>query len=293
MSFLEETKKQIIGMITKSVCCKRAMLSGILFAKARLSEGEISLNLTDGATVELVVRELSESYGKEAKIGKNSLGGVGDTLTFYAPSLERYLRSLSDGAEPFTKKCEGCQSAFLRGVFLASGRISDPKKQFRVEISVGERTELLRAILSECGISFSYIKRGKEDILYLQKSSEIEDFFGALGLNNTVFYLMNLNFEKELKNSVNRIRNCETNNISKTVSAAAKSIAAINALDEANLLSTLPEELERTARLRMQYKDYSLSRLAAEFSPPLSKPGLSHRLNKIIEIAENYFGKEE
>ena len=292
MSFLEETKKQIIGLITKSVCCKRAMLYGILFAKAKLSEGKISLNLTDRATLDFVLHELSETYGKEAKIGKNSEGGVGDTLTFYAPSLERYLRSISDG-ELFTKKCEGCQSAFLRGVFLAAGRISDPKKRMRLEISAGERTEILKELFSKYGVNFSYVKRGKEDLIYLQKGSEIEDFFGTLGLNNTVFYLMNLNFEKELKSSVNRIRNCETNNISKTVSAAAKAISAITALEEANLISTLPEELERTAKLRMQYKDYSLSRLAAEFSPPISKPGLSHRLNKIIEIAENYFGKEE
>ncbi len=293
MTFLEETKKQIIGMTTKSVCCKRAQLMGILFAKARLTEGEISLNLSDRSVAELTAREILEGYGKEAKIGKARSGGVGDLVTFYTPSLERYIKSLSEsGAEPYTKKCESCTGAFFRGVFLAAGRISDPKRQLRLEISVGERTDMLREMFMERGIFFSYVKRGKEDILYLQNGSAIEDFFGALGLNNTVFYLMNLNFEKELKNSVNRIRNCETNNISKTVSAAARSIAAITALEEANLISTLPEELETTAKLRMQYKDYSLARLAAEFSPPISKPGLSHRLNKIIEIAENYFGKE-
>ncbi len=292
MTFLEDVKNQIIGMTTKSVCCRRAMLSGVFFAKARLVEDKITLNLSDKSAIDFTARLILEFYGKEATLGKNSLGGIGDTLSFFAPSAEKYIRSLSSRGEAFIKKCDGCTAAFLRGVFLAAGRIVDPKKQFRLEVSVGERYKQLLELLSNLGTSFSYVKRGKEDILYLQKSSEIEDFFGLLGLNNTVFYLMNLNFENELKNSVNRIRNCETSNISKSVFAAAKSISAITALDEANLLSTLPDELLTTARLRMQYKDYSLSRLAAEFSPPLSKPGLSHRLNKIIEIAENYFGKE-
>ena len=100
------------------------------------------------------------------------------------------------------------------------------------------------------------------------------------------FLLMNSKIEGEFKNSANRVRNCETNNILKTVSASARWVSAIEALDEANLLSTLPDELEKTARLRLEYRDYSLARLAAEFTPPISKPGLSHRLNKIVELSD-------
>ena len=103
-------------------------------------------------------------------------------------------------------------------------------------------------------------------------------------MNATTFLLMNSKIESEFKNTANRIRNCETNNIIKSISASAKFVEAIEALESANLLSTLPEELEKTARLGLQYKDYSLARLAAEFTPPISKPGLSHRLNKIYDI---------
>ena len=83
---------------------------------------------------------------------------------------------------------------------------------------------------------------------------------------------------------VSRRINCETNNIAKAVNAAAKQLEVISKLEEQNLLSSLPEELEVTARLRLQNKDLSLSQLAAVAVPPISKPGLSHRLKKIMEL---------
>jgi DNA-binding protein WhiA len=136
-------------------------------------------------------------------------------------------------------------------------------------------------------MSFLRTKRRSEDIIYTSNSNLLEDFFATIGLNSLTFLLINSKIENEFKNTANRIRNCETNNIDKTISASLKWVNAIEALEKANLLSTLPEELEKTARLRLEYKDYSLARLAAEFSPPISKPGLSHRLNKILEIYEN------
>jgi DNA-binding protein WhiA len=105
---------------------------------------------------------------------------------------------------------------------------------------------------------------------------------------------MNNKIEKDLKNTANRQSNCELYNIQKTVTASGRVLNAINALKDANLLSTLPEELENTAQLRLKYPDYSLARLASVFTPPISKPGLSHRLNKIVEFAEKVLvGKDE
>ena len=103
---------------------------------------------------------------------------------------------------------------------------------------------------------------------------------------------MNAKIEGELRNNANRVFNCDTNNIDKAVRASLKHISYISRLDEANLLSSLPEELEATARLRLLYKDYSLAQLAAISVPSISKSGLSHRLNKISEIAEKLLTKK-
>jgi DNA-binding protein WhiA len=123
-------------------------------------------------------------------------------------------------------------------------------------------------------------------VIYVKNSSEIEDFCALAGLNNAAFAVMNAKIEGEIRNNVNRVANCETNNIEKAVLASQKHINVILELERLNLLSSLPEELEQTARMRVLYRDLSLAQLAQKMVPPVSKPGLSHRLNRIIQLAE-------
>lgn len=292
MSFLSELKSQIISQPYKSVCCRRALINGIIFAKGKISDGEIAISLESLESIEYARELIKEFFGAEARILTGEKGGRRKLLSFKSPASERYLNSLKNSDSVlYNEKCAVCTSAFLSGVFLASGRVTDPKKHYRIEFAPYSNTQRLAEFLGEIGLAFSITKRRDEVILYSGNSSVAEDFFAAAGMNSTAFYLMNSKIENEFKNSANRIRNCETNNIIKTVSASARWVEAIEALDKANLLSTLPEELEKTARLRMEYKDYSLARLAAEFTPPISKPGLSHRLNKIVEISEGLLKK--
>ena len=110
-------------------------------------------------------------------------------------------------------------------------------------------------------------------------------------MNKTVFAIMNAKISGEIRNSVNRIANCETNNIGKAVRASGKHLEVIVELANANLLSSLPDELERTARLRMEHPDYSLTQLSQIIVPPVSKSGLSHRLNKIVELSRSLLNK--
>lgn len=294
MSFLTDIKKQILNQPYKSACCRRAMLNGIIFAKGSLINGEVCITLEHKDSMEYTSVLVKEFFGKEVDISTSNIGGRRKILSFTSGACEKYLHLLSTNATPlFNERCTGCVSAFLRGVFIACGRITDPEKRYRLEFSPVDRQDILLEYFSQSGINLSLSERRGERILYTGNSSVAEDFFALIGMNSIAFLLMNSKIESDFKNTANRIRNCETNNILKTVSAAAKWIEAIEALEKANLLSTLPEELEKTARLRIEHRDYSLSRLAAEFTPPISKPGLSHRLNKILEISENLLGKRE
>ena len=182
---------------------------------------------------------------------------------------------------------------FLKGIFLACGRVSDPEKQYNLEFALSERIEKLDVFLNSIGISLKHIRRRNEEILYSKHSGVVEDFFAAAGMNTTAFDLMNSKIENEIRNNVNRVRNCETNNILKAVSSSMKQIAAIEELERANLLSTLPEELEVTARLRLNHKDLSLAQLSSISVPPISKSGISHRLNKIIDISSRLLSKNK
>ena len=290
MTFLTERKQEIINTPYKNACCRRALLSGIIFAKGESCGDEISVRLANRNFAEFTSILVREFYGREATISSpDDSGGRYVKLSFTSKSCQKYLESLNDLGEKnyFQNKCSTCREAFLRGVFFSSGRMTDPKKQYRIEFAPSNRITELKDFLSELGLSFSIGKRREETILYSSNSVTVEDFFVDIGMNSTAFEIMNSKIESDFKNSANRIRNCETNNIEKTVSASMKWISAIERLESANLLSMLPEELEKTARLRLQFRDYSLARLAAEFTPPISKPGLSHRLNKILELSES------
>ena len=288
MSFLSERKNEIIEQSYKNVCCRRAMLNGILFSKGYTLDRRINIKIENLELAEYISNLILDIFMKNTDVSNAKNGGRCKIISFSSPAAEKYINSLVEECnEYFSEKCSLCKSSFLRGVFLSCGRITDPKKQYKLEFAPLLHHDKLMNFLFELGMTFSITQRRSEKILYSSNSTVIEDFFAAAGMNSTVFTLMNSKIENDFKNSANRIRNCETNNILKTVSASARCVRAIESLEKANLLSTLPDELELTARKRLEYRDYSLSRLAAEFTPPISKPGLSHRLNKIVEIAEN------
>ena len=146
--------------------------------------------------------------------------------------------------------------------------------------------EILDDYLASKGLGFFVATRGGKKTIYSRRSETIEDFFALAGMNNTVFRLLNAKINSEVRNNANRVSNCETNNISRTVEAAGRQVELIKELERRGLMGALPEDLLLTARLRVRYEDMSLSQLALAMNPPISKSGLSHRLKRITEIAE-------
>lgn len=286
MSFAAEQKKEIISLTQKNACCRRATLFGVLASRATAQGDNIFIRINGDEIIAYVSSLIAEIYGKEPSVLMSNNGGRIRIVSFNSKSASKYIANLSNNTLIQTK-CALCKSAFVRGAFLASGKVSDPKKQIFAELSpLADRVMLFLEFLSEIGLSFSLIRRGDTVSLYAKRSETVEDFFAMTGMNSTFFTLMNEKINKESRNHANRVSNCETNNIAKTVDAAAKQIVLITELDRRGLLSALPEELVATARLRLLHTDMSLSQLALASNPPISKSGLSHRLKKITRIAE-------
>jgi DNA-binding protein WhiA len=293
MSFSYEQKKAIVSSVYKSVCCRRALLFGVLFAKGESSGNEVLIKLEKREYADFVARLVQETYGKFPEISRPSAGGRVVIVSLSSKSAQNYISNISNSEPNAVFKCQNCQSAFLRGVFLAAGRTCDPEKEYFVEYSLGERTELFERYLTKLGIKGRITCKKTGKALYFKDSSVIEDLFGYTGLNNAVFALIDARFGGEERKKLMRVINCETNNIQRTVNAASEQTALISELEAARLLSSLPEELETTARLRLKYPDYSLSQLSQVAVPAISKPGLSHRLKKICELAKQLLHKED
>lgn len=290
MSFCSEHKNQIIEHLPTQACCRRALLQGILSSKSLLSGNEITVSVDGRRTAELIALLVREIFTKESEISTSKSGGRRQIVRFSSPAAIRYVSAFTEGGEYFTAKCAGCQAAFLSGVFLASGRASDPAKQYSLEFLVPYNRERFFELFGELGLTPRISKKPNEVLIYFKKSTDIEDFFALAGMNDAMYAIMNEKINGELRNNVNRIINCTTSNIGKAVSASHYQIELIEQLIEKGLISKLPEELEATARMRLLHRDLSLSQLAAIITPKISKPGLSHRLKRITELAKELLG---
>lgn len=292
MSFSSQQKEIIISGIYKSSCCRRTLLFGVLFAKANIENSKIVLTLEKPEYADFVAKLVREFYSKDVDIYRSEKGGRCIKLSFKSNSAEKYISDISGNSQILIQKCGNCLSSFLRGVFLAAGRVSNPEKQYSLDFSLGVRSEIFRDFLNGYGIParISYKKSGT--VLYVKSSSDIEDFYAYAGMNPAMFAIIEAKFEGEARKNIMRVTNCMTNNIQRAVDAAARQNQVISELEAANLLSSLPEELEQTARLRLKYPDLSLAQLAAIAVPSISKPGLSHRLKKIMELGTQLLHKD-
>ena len=298
MSVSAEQKQEIIEYSYKSSCCRRALLSGVLFAKGIVEEKKVTLSLEKQEYAEFVSKLVHEFYGKSADIYRSSKGGRNIFLSFESPSAAKYIHEveqMKDAEVGFlvSLKCRSCLSSFLRGVFLAAGRLSDPEKQYALEFTLGERTELFAPILADFSMTPRIYNRRGTKVLYFRRGEDIENFYGHAGLNKIVFDVIERKITTLARRETQRYLNCVTNNYFKMTAASERQLRIITQLNELQLLSNLPEELEETAKMRLEYPELPLAALAVKFSPSISKSGLSHRLKRLEEIGAELLGWTE
>lgn len=290
MTFLDRIREEIIESPLKRPCCRRNLLFGLLAARGFLTEnGTVELRLPHSGVSELAVKLVKEQLGRDAELVTCRHGGRYHTVQFKSPTAEKFLEDLHARflTHPLQKQCPSCAAGFLRGLFLAAGHITDPKKAYHLEFSLGDRAEDFMSFLAnEFGYSPKLVRRKSETLLYFKDSSAIEDVMTVLGINDAAFLLMNCKIEKQFRNEANRRTNCEAGNITRAVNAAAKVLSVLRRMERDDLLTSLPEELYAIACLRLSNPEASLTQLASLTTPPLTKSGVNHRLQKIMELAE-------
>ena len=179
--------------------------------------------------------------------------------------------------------------AYVRGCFLATGSISDPDKSYHLEISFPDSllADEFITLLKVFEINARSILRKGNILVYLKEGQEIVDFLNVIGAHGALMRLENIRIIKDMRNQVNRIVNCETANLEKTVNASYRHVNNINYIKERIGLESLPKNLYEIALLRLENPDVSLSELGKMLNPPLSKSGVNHRLRKLDKIAED------
>lgn len=180
-----------------------------------------------------------------------------------------------------------CKRAYLRGAFLGGGSVSDPEKGYHLEFVTQheEHAHFLQQIMQTLEMDAKIVTRKGHYVVYLKEGSQIVDLLNVMGAHLALMELENIRIVKEVRNNVNRLVNCETANLKKTVSAAVRQVQDIEYIKDTIGLSSLPENLEQIARYRLEYSSATLKELGELLDPPVGKSGVNHRLKKLSEIA--------
>jgi DNA-binding protein WhiA len=196
------------------------------------------------------------------------------------------LKKVWKGIGSIKKEC--CLRTYLRYAFLSGGYIADPEKSYHLEFTSHDREaiKVLCELLNKYDLHSKEIERKNDYVCYIKESDNIVDFLNIIGAHKALVDFENVRIVKEMRNNVNRIVNCETANLDKTVNAAVRQIQNINYIKNEKGLDKLPESLKQIAEKRLQYKELSLKELGEILSPQLGKSGVNHRLRKLERIAD-------
>ena len=183
---------------------------------------------------------------------------------------------------------EEIKKAIVRGCFLGAGSITNPNKQYHLEIFFEEKNNLeyISNICKEFGVFLKELQVKNKYQLYIKDGEEISKFLALIGANKGVMEFEDVRITKEIKNNVNRLVNCETANLNKIVNASVDQVNDIKLIQKFKKFDELPEYLKEIALLRLENPDASLKLLGEMLEKPIGKSGVNHRLQKIHEIAE-------
>lgn len=293
MSFCVQVKNELIS-IRPSGCCKPSLVYGFMLFGRSFSLKSISLQTAN----ESVARAYCDLINSVYKI-KPTLKCGGSVKPTYKADITseadrlKILATVDFGVGEnvidksfFLRDC--CAQSFIRGAFLACGNINDPEKEYRAEFNVkNEKLALeLKEMLAGFGIMMKSSERSSGVQLYIKESSAVEDLLTLMGAGKKTLDIIDTKIMKEVKNNINRVGNFDSANISRTVEASIKQRTAIEYLEKADRLYSLPQELLDAALLRKNNPNATLKELCRLSDAPLTVSGLNHRLKKIIEIYE-------
>lgn len=304
MSFASETKKELT-QLDPNDCCARAELSALIRMNGSLSVSnrEFSLDIpTENAAIarriyslikfafsyhtELLVRkkmQLKKNNVYIVRVKQNALKLL-EELDIMG---EKYLLNRTVNRELFQRSC--CKRAYLRGAFLAGGSVNHPETSYHLEIAslYEDHTMSLRDMMNSFSLHAKMLERKKGYIVYLKEAEKITDFLNIIGAHQALLFFEDIRIMKDMRNSVNRLVNCDTANLNKTVGAAMRQVENIRFIEREVGLDVLPDKLREVAELRIKHQDMTLKELGeAVQGKSISKSGINHRLRKIDELAD-------
>lgn len=309
MNYTTKVKQELAQIIANARHCRLAELGAIIAICGRISadEGVLSIVTENQLVVEKTEKLIKKIFPVDiiARINYDKRRAFKEKIIMVFTKAETgdILETVKgecreDGSiriSPLLYTMPCCKRAFLRGIFLSSGSLTDPEKDYHLEIPVSdeELSGKVAEILAGYDIELKTIIRKNQYVLYAKDSEKIVDFLNVAEAHVALMDLENVRILKDVRNDVNRRVNCDTANIRKAVKAAMKQCDDIRYIESTVGWNEIDDALVYTARLRMENPDASLTELMRLHEEKVSKSGINHRLSKISEIAEKLRNEAE
>ena len=281
MSFSSDVKKEIgtINNLAKKEQLKHELIGYLISSNCEISKNKIkyatesdyNINRFSKVLANLEIEHDIEMNGKLFVI-------IADIPKIDEIEVKKENIEIRDNEKLFAEKEEN-RKAIIRGMFLGSGSINNPKNKYHFEISFSSQSNLKFAINL---IEEFQIKLKK---LIIKEGEEISKILALIGANKAVMKFEDIRIEHEIRGKINRLVNCETANLNKTLNASVEQIEAIEKLKKEKKFNKLNDNLKQIAELRIKYPDLPLTQLGKKLNPPIGKSGVNYRLKKIMEIA--------
>jgi DNA-binding protein WhiA len=234
--------------------------------KMRLKKNNVyGIRLTEGQT-EVVLPHLGWDFATVEEPHKS-----GTILPFHEP--------------PFTD-VESVR-AYLRGAFLAAGSVNapgSPSYHLEVHVPTQAHADYIQEKMNQYELNAKQFRRKKGFIVYLKEGEKIVDFLSIIGAHQALLKFEDRRILKGMRNQVNRLVNCETANMNKTINAAVRQLETIQRLQATVGLETLPAHLREVAEVRLRFPEANLQELCERLDHRVSKSGLNHRFRKLEEM---------
>ncbi|HLR64662.1 MAG TPA: DNA-binding protein WhiA [Pseudogracilibacillus sp.] len=304
-SFTSEVKNELI-LIENDDCCVKAELAAIIQANGVISTALPHMTLdiqTESAAIarriytlvrQLFPYDVELLVRRKMRLKKNNV-----YIVRMRERVEHMLETLNIEIEDegfladsllhlYEKDC--CRRAYIRGAFLMRGSVNNPEtSSYHLEIFNldGEHNHYLCELINTYPLNAREHQRKNGFIIYLKEAEKIADFLNIIGANNALFKFEDVRIVRDMRNSVNRLVNCETANLNKTIDASVRQTESIKLIKQEVGLEALPDKLKEIAETRIQYPDVTLKELGELLpSGPLSKSGVNHRLKRIESLAK-------
>ncbi|MBC7087596.1 MAG: DNA-binding protein WhiA [Tissierellales bacterium] len=311
MSFSSEVKNEISHLPIENDCCALAELSSLIRMSGSIKySGDHSISIIFSTENAAIARRIFSILKKiydvdvEVSVRKNKQLKKNNNYLVAINNTEMAIKILTDtgfiGTKDYNifnpnykipkwiveKKC--CKRSYIRGAFLGGGSMNNPEKSYHLEFvnTDYQHARDLQKLINSFGSNSKTIKRKEFIIVYLKEAEKISDILNIIGAHQALLKFEEIRVLKDVRNNINRIVNCETANLEKTVEASMRQIEAIKIIKDKKGINYLPKQLRDVAEIRLLYPDATLKEIGEKLDPPIGKSGVNHRFKKIQEIAD-------